>query len=438
MVDVKDGAPGAVYLAHLLPPNPDGRGWEVIRFRDVHDIRIPFLAFIQGLEDEIRGAQKGIEGQREKESAILVHASPLPRIEVERSLAELTELARTANVEVIEAFSQRIRRYCPSYLIGKGKLQEILMKGLANGATLVIFDQDLTPAQVNNIASLMDLKVMDRTQLILDIFARRAKSSAGKIQVELAQLRYILPRLTGRGTAMSRLMGGIGGKGPGETKLETDRRRIKDRIQSLEKGLEEISRRRIEMRKRRQRSELPMVSLIGYTNAGKSTLLNRLTGSSELAEDKLFATLDPATRRARLPNGQNVVFSDTVGFIRRMPRDLRVAFRATLEELEDADLFVHVVDATSPYRNEEIEVVEEVLDELGLSATPRILCENKRDLVPGSAIAGEGRPHLVRISALTGEGIEDLLRAIEEVLRTSRPSRTENPRNVPSPDRTRS
>ncbi|MEF3168187.1 MAG: GTPase HflX [Deltaproteobacteria bacterium] len=430
--------PGAVHLAHLLPPNPAEKGWEVTRFRDIHEIQIPFLAFVHSLEGEIRGKQTLEKGRSGEEKAILVHASPHPKTEVERSLAELAELARTANVDVIETFSQRIHRYSPSYLIGKGKIQEILMKGLALGATLVIFDQDLSPAQVNNIAGLMDLKVMDRTQLILDIFARRARSSTGKIQVELAQLRYILPRLTGRGSAMSRLMGGIGGKGPGETKLEMDRRRIKDRIRWLEKDIEESSRGRMERKKQRQRSGLPAVSLIGYTNAGKSTLLNRLTGSSELAEDRLFATLDPATRRGRLPGGQIVVFSDTVGFIRRMPKDLRVAFRATLEELEDADLFIHVVDATSPYRDEEIEVVEEVLEELGLAAVPRILCENKCDLAHESGAPKGDKAGLVRISALTGTGIGELLKAVEETLKAFPRSRTGNPGNGPSLDRTRS
>jgi GTP-binding protein HflX len=378
--------------------------------------------------------QKALGGRNldvSKERAILVHASALPRAEAERSLSELEQLARSSDTEILERIWQRTPRYNPAHLLGRGKLGEILMKGLYLGATLVVFDQDLSPVQVNNIAKMVDLKVIDRTQLILDIFARRAQSKEGKIQVELAQLRYLLPRLIGRGTAMSRLMGGIGGRGPGETKLEVDRRRVKQRIGSLERELKGLSRGRKERRKRRTRDRISLVSIIGYTNAGKSTLLNRLTGSNVFAEDRLFATLDPTTRHLALPDGRNILLADTVGFIRHMPKELKVAFRATLEELQDAGLFLHVVDLTSQYKQEEIEAVEKILEEMGLSETPRILVFNKADLL------GEDRfrPKAKRfaVSATTGVGLPELVEALASRLRVSpRPHNgTPSPEPVP-------
>lgn len=426
VIETRDGNPGPVHFAHLLPSSPEGKDWEIMDFRSAHDISLPFLDFIQELEGEIQKGQRIHAHPGADERGILVHASALPKAEMTRSLKELAELARSANVVVLETFPQRIVRYNPAYLIGRGKLQEILMKGLSIGATMAIFDQELSPAQANNIAALMDLKVIDRTQLILDIFARRARSREGRIQVELAQLRYILPRLTGKGIAMSRLMGGIGGKGPGETKLEVDRRRIKDRIRALERDLEELSHGRRERRKRRKRREIPVVSLVGYTNAGKSTLLNRLTGSTVVAEDKLFATLDPTTRHARLPDGGVAIFADTVGFIRHMPKDLRTAFEATLEELEDTDLFVHVVDRTSPYLEEEIRVVEDILEKMGLEETPRILAYNKCDIPAGKEEVW-GLREGIDISALTGKGIGILLDAVSSALKVSQRPRTENP-----------
>ena len=415
-IELEDSLPGKVHVAHLLPPNPEGRQWEVLEFRHPSLVDIPFREFVLELEAEIQRAHGGLEMDGVEERAILVHASKAPRDEAERSLEELEELARSSNVQVVDKVHQRISRYNPAYLLGSGKLRFILMKGLYLGATMVIFDQDLSPVQVNNIARIMDLKVIDRTQLILDIFARRAQSKEGKIQVELAQLRYLLPRLVGRGTAMSRLTGGIGGRGPGETKLEVDRRRVKQRISSLERELKALARRRRERRKRRGRSGVPVVSIIGYTNAGKSTLLNRLTGSEVMAEHRLFATLDPTTRVRTLPGGTRALFSDTVGFIRRMPQDIKVAFRATLEELEDAGLFLHVVDASSPYKGEEMEAVEKILHELSLEHVPRLVVFNKMDLVPGDAVLPRARHH-VEISAVTGQGMDELMEMTGELLR---------------------
>ena len=424
-VEVQGTLPGKVHFAHLLPPNPEGRQWEIRDYRHPAAVKIPFGDFIQGLEAEIQRSQGTLDLKGDEERSILVHASQCPRAEAERSLAELVELARSSNIEVLEKIWQHISRYNPAHLLGKGKLREILMKGLYLGSTMVIFDQDLSPVQINNIAKMVDLKVIDRTQLILDIFARRARSREGKIQVELAQLRYLLPRLVGRGTAMSRLMGGIGGRGPGETKLELDRRRVKQRITSLERELKGLSRGRKERRKHRTRKGLPIISIIGYTNAGKSTLLNQLTGSNVSVKNRLFATLDPTTRRLILPGRKEVLLADTVGFIRHMPRDLRVAFRATMEELEDASIFLHVVDVTSSYKKEEIMVVEQVLAEMGLLHIPKILIYNKIDLAGDRGIPSD--PEAIKISAVTGQGISRLTQRLAGLLPAFPRFRKHNP-----------
>jgi GTP-binding protein HflX len=285
------------------------------------------------------------------------------------------------------------------------------------GATLLIFDQDLSPSQMKAIAELTELKVIDRTQLILDIFARRAHSRDGKVQVELAQLSYRLPRLSGRGTAMSRLMGGIGGRGPGEMKLEVDRRRVRDRIHLLERKLRALSEARRQRKRRRARSGLPIVSIIGYTNAGKSTLLNTLTMSSTVVEEKMFATLDTASRRLRFPREREVVVTDTVGFIRDLPEDLVAAFRATLEELEDADLLVHLVDASNARFPQHITSVEKILGELGLRDKDRLLVFNKIDRLGAEEAANlAARYGAVAVSALRPAAFGPLLKAIEERL----------------------
>ncbi len=306
-------------------------------------------------------------------------------------MAELEELARTANLAVIDKVIQRPRKLNPRFLVGEGKLREIVISALQRRATLLIFDQDLTPNQVRSISAVTEIKVIDRTQLILDIFANRAQSRDGKVQVELAQLKYILPRLAGKGTAMSRLMGGIGGRGPGETKLEIDRRRIRDKINRLEKQLDSLGRGRLQRRQKRVRAGLPIISIVGYTNAGKSTLLNALTQSEVFTEDLLFATLDTSTRRLRFPLEREVIITDTVGFIRDLPKSLMGAFKATLEELEDADLLLHLVDLSNFRFKEQIESVEKILDDLGLGNRPRLLVFNKIDQVPAADL-----PHLCR------------------------------------------
>ncbi len=335
------------------------------------------VALERELERAVDTAAHAASGQ-ERTILISVMAAG-ERREAEDSLDELAELARTAGVLVLDRFIQLPRKLNPRTLMGEGKLQEVVIRALQRGATLLIFDQELTPAQVRAISSMTELKVIDRSQLILDIFARRATSLDGKVQVELAQLKYLLPRLSGRGVQMSRLMGGIGGRGPGETKLETDRRRIRDRITALERDLENLSRGREQRRSRRIKSDLPIISIVGYTNAGKSTLLNALTKSEVFTENLLFATLDTSSRRLRLPRDREVIITDTVGFIRSLPASLMGAFKATLEELRDADLLLHLVDSSNPRFEAQIAQVRAILSELDLADKPELVVFNKTD-----------------------------------------------------------
>jgi GTP-binding protein HflX len=411
-----DGLPGPLHYAHLLPVGPDGRVVETLRVASVHALTLDFAEFITALDGELertRAATVDLSDRREK--AILISVTQAPRQEADDALDELAELARTADLLVIDRVMQRPRQLNPRTLMGEGKLKEVVIRALQQGATLLVFDQDLTPAQVRAITALTEVKVIDRSQLILDIFARRAHTLDGKVQVELAQLRYILPRLTGKGTAMSRLMGGIGGRGPGETKLETDRRRIHDRIARLEKQLEELGRGRRQRRQRRTRAGVPIVSIVGYTNAGKSTLLNALTQSEVFTEDLLFATLDTSTRRLRFPREREVIITDTVGFIRELPKSLMGAFKATLEELEDAHLLLQVVDCANPRCEEQIRAVERILRDLELHEIPRLLVFNKIDLVPAEVVAALCRRYeAVPVSARDRASFDLLLRELEE------------------------
>ncbi|MFL5271482.1 MAG: GTPase HflX, partial [Anaeromyxobacteraceae bacterium] len=339
------------------------------------------------------------------------------RAEAEASLEELRELARTAGVAVVDATLQMRREIDPRFLIGKGKLEDILLRSMQLMADIIVFDWNLSPSQARGIAEATSLKILDRTQLILDIFAQRAQSADGKLQVELAQLKYRYPRLVGRDDSLSRLAGGIGGRGPGETKLEIDRRRVRDRITALERRIENLSANRAIRRKQRNEKDLPVMSIVGYTNAGKSTLLNALTASKVLAEDVLFATLDPTSRRLRFPRDREVIITDTVGFIRDLPEDLVNAFRATLEELGDADLLLHVVDASDPRLDDQMAAVEGILGDLGLLEKPRLLVFNKADKLPG--VQAAQLAHLrggVAISAQAREGLDELLRRCDRAL----------------------
>ena len=316
------------------------------------------------------------------ERAILISVTTSgTRQDAEDSMAELRELSRTARVEALDEFIQRPKTLNPRFLMGEGMMRDVVIRAMQRGASMLIFDQELTPAQIRSVSAMTELKVIDRSQLILDIFARRAKTLDGKVQVELAQLKYLLPRLSGRGVQMSRLMGGIGGRGPGETKLETDRRRVRDRITSLERELKDLSQGRDQRRKQRVKAGVPIISIVGYTNAGKSTLLNALTKSDVFTEDLLFATLDTSSRRLRFPREREVIITDTVGFIRSLPKSLLGAFKATLEEMRDADLLLHVVDASHPRFEDQIAQVRTILAELGLGDKQELLVFNKADLL---------------------------------------------------------
>ncbi|ABA89284.1 GTPase, HflX subfamily [Syntrophotalea carbinolica DSM 2380] len=411
----EQGLPGRVEYAHLMPPNPEGKQVETNIVASVYDLDLDMGVFLRSLDQELESKMaETVDLSDPREKGILVSVSQQPRYEAEDSLEELAELARTAEVVVLDRFIQRPRQINPKYLLGEGKIKEVVIRALQQGATLLIFDQDLTPAQIRAIAQITDLKVIDRSQLILDIFARRAHTRDGKVQVELAQLKYILPRLSGRGIAMSRLMGGIGGRGPGETKLEIDRRRIRERITRLENQLKNLSKGRLQRRQRRIRSGVPIISIVGYTNAGKSTLLNALTQSEVFTEDLLFATLDTSSRRLRFPMEREVIITDTVGFIRKLPKSLVGAFRATLEELEDADLLLHVVDVSHPRFEEHISAVEAILNELDLGRIPRQLVFNKIDLVSSQQVEALCRRfQAVAVSARNRKTFEPLLTMLE-------------------------
>jgi GTPase len=347
------------------------------------------------------------------------------RVSAAESLIELATLAESAGAQVVETAIQSRQQVDAATLIGSGKVDELAADVKALDAQVVIFDHELSPTQLRNLERALDCKVIDRTQLILDIFARRARTREGQMQVELAQLEYLLPRLSGHGAAMSRLGGGIGTRGPGETKLETDRRRIARRMQKIGRELEGVRASRGVQRRERQEVPLATVGLVGYTNAGKSTLFNRLTGAAVLADPRLFATLDPTVRQITLKSNRRVLLSDTVGFIRNLPTTLVKAFRATLEEVREASLLLHVVDGASPYAAHNIAHVERVLAEIGVEATPRVVILNKLDLVHADAVGGPGDtagagagmpPATIAVSARTGQGVDDLLEAIDAKL----------------------
>ncbi len=376
-------APLRIQTASLLPDASSPQAHRIDPPVPLDRFDLHWGSFIDTLEhDMARSLKEGKEVEAGGERGILISVTQLSQEEAEDSVEELKELARTAGVRVLDTVVQRPRQLNPRYLMGEGKMREVIIRALQLGATLLVFDQELSPAQVRSITEMTELKVIDRSQLILDIFARRATSLDGKVQVELAQLKYLLPRLTGRGVQMSRLMGGIGGRGPGETKLEIDRRRIRDRIARLEKELENLSHGRLQRRQKRIRAGLPIISIVGYTNAGKSTLLNALTRSEVFTENLLFATLDTSSRRLRFPREREVIVTDTVGFIRSLPDSLLGAFKATLEELKDADLLLHLVDCTNPRFAEHITQVDKILADLGLGEKPVQIVFNKEDLLP--------------------------------------------------------
>ena len=346
----------------------------------------------------------------EKALLVGVASGPQGRLETESSVEELGALARSAGAQVVGSIVQERKRRDPATLIGRGKVEEVARTAEAKSVDLLLFDEELSPAQQRNLERGIGRKTLDRTQLILDIFARRARSREGRLQVELAQLYYMLPRLTGKGALMSRLGGGIGTRGPGETKLETDRRRIRHRIQAVKREIEKVRRNRTTRREARQRTQAPVVALVGYTNAGKSTLFNALTRAETQVSDQLFLTLDPLVRKADFGPGREVLLVDTVGFIQKLPHALVAAFRATLEEVTAADLLLHVIDASAEDMEEREAAVESVLREIGAADRPRVQVLNKIDLVPPARATGlqAARPDAVLVSADTGAGLDEL------------------------------
>lgn len=412
-----DGSPGKLFWAHLIPENPQSDYWLIHEPQEPHRIDLHFPSFMAALENEFAREQKTRKIDA-AEKAILIRVEKDPLAGAEASLEELRQLAQTCGVEVFDTQIQYRPQIDPKFLVGKGRLAAIDLRATQIGANLLIFDHELTPAQVRSISDFTGLKILDRTQVILDIFARRAHSREGKIQVELAQLKYLLPRLMHKDTSLSRLAGGIGGLGPGETKLEIDRRRIRERIRRLEKDLKSITKSRGQRRGRRERSGLPVISIVGYTNAGKSTLLNTLTQSTVLVEDKLFATLDTKSARLRFPRDTEAIITDTVGFIRNLPQELFSAFRATLDELQEADLLVHVIDVSNSQFEEQIAAVENILEELGIADKSTIRVFNKADRFEDKEALQSlcRRFNAVAASALDKTSLFGLLEKIEAAL----------------------
>ena len=426
------GLPGKAHLAHLTPPNAvlEEEDWRIYPPQTVQALeQWDLAANTRALEEEFARQAKVRETKRSSaERAILIGVDRGSGVSAEESLDELAELARTAGADVVWKDLQYRRHLKPGTVIGRGKLEELTSKAYHLDADVLIFDQELSPAQAREIEEATSLKIIDRTQLILDIFAQHASGPESRLQVELAQLRYMLPRLLGQGTRLSRIGGGaagsggaIGTRGPGETKLELDRRRINDRIAFLERGLREIGKRQQERRKARVRNPIPVIAIVGYTNAGKSTLLNALTHANVLAEDKLFATLAPTSRRGFLPGFGEVVFTDTVGFIRDLPKDLKRAFRSTLEELQDVDVLLHVLDAASDGAEDRFNAVEDILGELELDGIPRLVALNKVDRADGFDLEDRiERFQGIPVSAVKKIGLEDLKARILQTILTAR------------------
>ncbi len=413
-----DGLPGQVALA-LLSPGERARHSEKL-FRDIHHLDLALTASLEEIESKLKALDEHVKDahlENERDRAVVVGVYTTGKKVWESSLRELKELCKTAGVRVVDTVIQQRPELDPRTIVGKGKLEEICLHALHKGAEMVIFDGDLSPSQLNAITDLTDLKILDRTMLILDIFARRATSRPGKLQVELAQLKYSLPRLSKKQSGLSRLSGGIGGQGPGETKLEIDKRRVKDKVARLEEEVEKLLGERKLRRSQRNENEVPTIAIVGYTNAGKSTLLNALTGASVYVKNALFATLDPTSRRLRFPKEREVIITDTVGFIRNLPEGLINAFRATLEELHEADLLLNVVDGTDPDREQHIEVVNAVLEELGLTSAKRLIVMNKIDLIAPEELRSRAeRLGAIAVSAATRLGFEELLNRCAEEL----------------------
>jgi GTP-binding protein HflX len=412
----KNGMPETVYSAHLLPEGSNNVNWEVLPPAPYGNLDIDCLRLILSLEEEF-AKKASIQKIDAADRAILISVTTDPKGTATESMEELKELARSSGTHIVDTLIQ-YRKADPRFMLGKGKLSELVILALQSDANLLIFDQNLNSSQVRSITDTTEMRVVDRTQLILDIFARRAHTREGKIQVELAQLKYLLPRLIEKNTAMSRLTGGIGGRGPGETKLEINRRRAHDRIRRLEKELATVRKQRAQRRAKRKKQGLPIISIIGYTNVGKSTLLNTLTKSKILTENRLFATLDPTSRRLRFPQDTEAIITDTVGFIRDLPKDLVTAFRATFEELKDADLLLHVIDISSPRLKQQMKSVEQIAESLDLNVITTLKVLNKVDLVSKDFAETQcSQVDAIAVSARNPGTLNPLIEAMEARIR---------------------
>ncbi len=404
-----------IYPAHILPKEGKKGPYEIMEPLLPNELDMGCDRITEALEEELAGIRALYKGKKGQERAILVSVTSLPKKLAGYSMSELGELAGSCGIHVVDTVFQYKKKADARFLMGMGKLQELNLLALQKGISLIIFDQELNPSQIRSITDRVELKVIDRTQLILDIFAQRALTKEGRLQVELAQLKYLLPRLIYKNTAMSRLTGGIGGRGPGETKLEINRRRVRDRIRRLEKSLSQVIKHRKRQKSKRLKKGLPIISIIGYTNAGKSTLLNTLTHSRIPAENRLFATLDPSSRRLRFPEDKEVIITDTVGFIRDLPRELMVAFRATLEELKSANLLLHVIDISNPRFKDQIKSVEKILTDLNLSQIDMIRVLNKKDRIKKDQILKiQKETNGIPVSALNRSTLLPLIKKMEK------------------------
>lgn len=424
--------PETFQWAHLLPPNPQNHLYQISPVFDWDKVDIDFSAQIEALEKEFIHASSSFLPTSKSEKSLLISVGTEPKQIQLKSLSELSDLVNTAGLEVTDLLVQRVNKINPNHLLGKGKLAELEVMALQKGATILVFDCELTPAQMRNLSNITERKILDRTQIILDIFAQHATSKAGKLQVELAQLDYTFPRLVGKNRALSRLAGGIGGRGPGETKLELDRRKIRERRNKIKKELTKIRKQRGATRSRRNKAGLPIVALVGYTNAGKSTLLNTLTNSVVNTANKLFATLDPTSRRLRCATNKDLILTDTVGFIRYLPENLKEAFMATLEELDSAQILLQVADASHPEVEQQVQAVDAIIQEIGFDQIPKILALNKWDLLEEEQkiIIKNIFPSGIPISAIKRDTLGQLILEISNKL----PAQTKKARIQSRPD----
>jgi GTP-binding protein HflX len=412
----QDGRPGPVYSGHILP-DEENAPYQVLPVSSVDHLDVDCLDQILSLEKELTRHNALYKPESGLENAFLINATTSTPQEAWESMEELKELCKTSRINIIGAAVQRRQTIDSKYVVGKGKLSSLIIKAIQKHATLLIFDRELTPSQIRSITDFVEMKVIDRTQLILDIFAKQAKSREGKFQVELAQMEYLLPRLITKNTAMSRLTGGIGGRGPGETKLEINRRRVRDKINRLKKEILKIRKQRQQQKSKRKRKGVPIISIVGYTNAGKSTLLNTLTQSKIIAADRLFATLDPSSRRLRFPKDTEVIITDTVGFIQNLPKELMEAFHATLDELADADIILHVIDISNPRYSQQKTSVERILKQLKLDTIPTLHVLNKIDRVDKDTfdapwLMNQG----ITVSALDKKSLTPLVEKLESMV----------------------